>query len=221
MLCRSIFRPHVRLISFSPDEMGVVAVGQEAHGFIAFGQMARGFIAVGQLAFGVVAVGQLSASIVGVGQVGFGVAWFTGMLGLGGRGICLRLIPGLDHPRVPPEHMSFAQIAGDPQRDEGWARMQILVGSRGDVRLGENGVLVAGKMTPEVAGGLREAHVRGKLTEVYVKWKRRGRHWVASTLMEVPGNRPPEYALGFQIARFVVLTILAAVWWYLFSELVL
>jgi hypothetical protein len=107
----------VRLISTDPSEFGVIGIGQEAQGFLAFGQFAKGVIAVGQIAIGVVAVGQVSISIAGVGQVGGAVAWFAGMLGLGGRGLCLRLIPGLDLPRTPPHEVSLdAVMSGTPSQ---------------------------------------------------------------------------------------------------------
>ena len=194
---------------------GVVAVGQEAQGIFAFGQFARGFIAVGQVAIGVIAVGQLSASVVGIGQVGIGVAWFTGMIGLGGRGFCLRLIPGVDPPRIAPSTVPFEAIANGPPGTEGFVRVDVIDAPRG-ARLTLNGQVLPVKSTPEVAWALTEARRKGLLSTAFAHVQRAGATLVCDRIVEVPGTRRT-FGVPFQIARIALLIGIAVGWWYAFS----
>jgi hypothetical protein len=138
----------VKLVSTDPSEIGILSVGQFAHGIFAFGQFARGFIAVGQVAIGVVAIGQLSSSVLGVGQAGGGIAWFAGMGGVGGRGICLRLIPGLDLPRDTPPLVDLgAAMRGEVR---GFVHVDVASGASG-ARLASGGHVLPVKMSPSLA----------------------------------------------------------------------
>jgi hypothetical protein len=204
----------VKLFSMN-GEPGVVAVGQEAQGIFAFGQFARGFVAVGQIAIGVVAIGQVSASVVGVGQVGIGVAWFTGMLGLGGRGFCLRLIPGIDPPRSSPATLPFEALANGAPGAEGFVRVDVLDTPRG-ARLALNGAILPVKSTPEIAWALTDARRKGLLASAFAHIRRAGVTLVCDRIVEIPGTRRT-YGLPFQIARAVLLVGIAVAWWYAFA----
>jgi hypothetical protein len=204
----------MRLLS-SGEEFAVFSVGQEAFGLIAFGQFARGFIAVGQVAVGVVAIGQGAAGVIGLGQGGIGIMWFSGMAGVGGRGFCLRLIPGLDKPRITPPTVPLESIWQQPG-SEGLVRVR--VGEGQDVPTlwhGEQRLSV--KLTPETAGALRLAHSQGKVHEIYASLRRVGDVVVCSRLVEVPGARKTG-SLGFNIARAVALIGLGVLWWWLVLE---
>jgi hypothetical protein len=209
----------VRLVSTDPSEFGVFGVGQLAHGVIAVGQFARGFIAFGQVAVGVVAVGQLSFSIVGVGQLGAGVAWFTGMLGLGGRGFCFRLIPGLDLPRTPPPEVALAAVwQGATQ---GFVRLGVAPSPAGPVLVSPTGQVVPVKFRPAVAWALASALQKGVLREVYAFLRREGDVVIADRLVEVPGLRKSGIPTWLNVVRLVLLAALATVWCWVFSEVVL
>jgi hypothetical protein len=202
----------VKLLS-SGDEFGIVSVGQEAFGVFAFGQLARGFVAVGQVAIGVVAVGQLSVSVLGIGQGGIGIAWFAGMLGVGGRGICLRLIPGLDLPRIPPATVAFDDLARGALA-QGFVRLEVVDGPRVPA-LAIAGRAVPVKLTPAVAGALQNAKRRPQgLGEVLAHVRRAGSGLVCDRLVEVPGGR--RIHKGFAVLRFVLLIGAAVVWWFVF-----
>lgn len=210
--------PTMRWLSTDPSEFGIISVGQHAHGFFAFGQMARGVVAIGQLAIGVVAVGQLSLSIVGVGQVGGGVAWFAGMLGVGGRGICLRLIPGLDLPRRAPNETPLAEIWQG--RARGFVRLGVTSTPQGPA-LVSGGQILDIKLRPQVAWALANALGRDGLREIFAFLGREGDVVVCDRLVEVPGQRKGAIPLWLNVVRFVALAVLATVWCYLFDEAVL
>lgn len=208
----------MRWVSTDPSEFGVIGVGQHAHGFFAFGQVARGVIAIGQLAIGVVAIGQLSFSVVGVGQVGGGVAWFAGMLGLGGRGICFRLIPGLDLPRTAPPQVTLNDIW---QGAKGYVRLAAVPTPSG-AGLGANGQLIPVKMRPQVAWALNNAvRQSDPMREVFASLRREGDVMVCDKLMEIPGQRKGAIPLWLNIVRFIMLIGLATAWCFAFEELVL
>lgn len=206
----------MKLLTTDPSEIGVVSVGQFAHGIFAFGQFARGFIAVGQVAVGVVALGQLSFSVLGVGQAGGGIAWFAGMVGVGGRGICLRLIPGLDLPRDPPALVPIdAAMRGEAR---GFVHTAVIDGPRG-AKLAIGGNVLPAKMPPALSRALTEAYRAGKVTEIYAHLRRVGDVVVCDRLMEVPGKRSSGFGLPIEIVRFMLLVLLATGWWYAFIHL--
>ncbi|MEO7108970.1 MAG: hypothetical protein ABI183_00915 [Polyangiaceae bacterium] len=198
---------------FSSDgSLAVVAVGAEPIGVFAVGQFARGFIAIGQVAIGFVTLGQGCVSVIGVGQGGVGVMWFGGMLGLGGRGICFRCIPGMDPPRDAPKEIAFQSLfQGVP---EGFVRAQILETPNALVLAQGNQPLPI-KITPQVALGLTNAKTLGKLTEVFAHLKTVGRTVVCDQLIEIPGQRR-EYSIGFQAFRIFGLLAIATFFWWAF-----
>lgn len=204
----------MKLISTDPSEIGIFSVGQTAEGIFAFGQIARGFIAIGQIAIGVVAVGQVSFSVLGAGQVGGGVAWFAG-LGVGGRGACLRLIPGLDLPRDPPPLVPLdAAMRGETH---GFVHVEVVDGPNG-AKLASGGHLLPVKMSPTLFGALTDAHRAGKVNEIFAHLRRIGDVVVCDRLMEVPGARPREVPLALHVVRFLLLVALATGWWYVFTK---
>jgi len=151
---------------------------------------------------------------VGVGQVGFGVTWFAAMLGIGGRGICLRLIPGLDPPRRAPELVPFEAIAHGTPNAAGYVRVQLIDTPRG-ARLALGGQPLPVKPTPQMAYALTQARRKNQLREVFAHVKRTGLALVCDGAMEIPGARRT-YALWLQIARVILLCGLATGWWYAF-----
>jgi len=208
----------VQIVSTDPHQFGIIAVGQEAWGFIAIGQMARGFLVLGQLAIGVAAIGQCTACIWGVGQVGMGVAWFSGMMGLGGRGYggVLRLIPGLDPPRRSPDTVPLDDVMAG--RASGHVRLQVVEGGSGPV-LGQNGAPLPIKMTPQVAGAL-QLHAR-ELPEVFARLRRHGPVVLCDGLVEVPGLRSTSTSKGLLAVRLLALLAVATSWWFIFAQAVL
>ena len=209
----------MRLFSAS-GEPAVVGVGIAPIGIFAIGQFARGIVAVGQVAIGVVVLGQGAISIVGIGQVGIGITWFVGMVGLGGRGFCLRLIPGLDPPRasmptVPVEYLLSAPQGGAQgfvsadigalQTPTGAPRAHLFVG----------GQPLPIKPTPATRWALENALRTTKVRKVFAHLKNVSGVLVCDRLVEVPGLRPT-FGLGFQIFRIVLLCAAATLWWSLF-----
>jgi hypothetical protein len=205
----------VKLVSTDPSEIGILSVGQFAHGFFALGQFARGFIAVGQIAVGVVAIGQVSFSVLGVGQAGGGIAWFAGMLGVGGRGICLRLIPGLDLPRDEPPLVHLDAALRGAVR--GFVRAGVVDGPNG-AKLASGGYALPVKMSPALSHALTSAHRAGQVNEIFAHLGRVGNVVVCDRLMEIPGARSGSFGLPFQLLRFLLLVALATGWWYAFTQ---
>lgn len=203
---------------FSTDgQPALIGVGQEANAIFAFAQVARGFVAVGQVAVGVVAVGQLCFAVVGLGQAGGGVAWFAGMLGVGGRGLCLRLIPGLDPPRVCPATVPIENLLDRSSRVEGFVRAEIVqAGStRSGAGLAVGGRPVPAKPTPAVAWALANAQNRS-VRSVFAHLKQTAVGLACDRLVEVPGKRAT-FPLPVQIVRVALLCALGAAWWYAFA----
>ena len=83
----------MQFFSIGQQAEGFIAIGQEATGVIAIGQMATGVIAIGQLARGVFAVGMLSVGLVSVGMLSLGVVHCIAMLGAGGSGTGMLVVP--------------------------------------------------------------------------------------------------------------------------------
>jgi hypothetical protein len=208
----------VRFISTDSSELGIIGVGQFAHGFFAFGQVACGVVAVGQAAVGVLAIGQASFSICGAGMVGGGVAWFGGMLGIGGRGVCIRLIPGLDVPRTLPETVPFHAVWQGATR--GLVRVGVSATPTG-IALTADGHVLPVKFRPHVLWALDNAVRTHGMREVYASLRREGESIVCDRLVEVPGQRKGGIPLWLNVLRFVMLVGLATGWWYAFSEAVL
>jgi hypothetical protein len=208
----------VQIVSTNPNQFGVIAVGQEAWGIIAIGQMARGFIVLGQLAVGVVGAGQCAAVVWGVGQVGLGVAWFTAMVGIGGRGYggVLRLVPGLDPPRQAPDTVPLDDVMTG--RASGHVRLQVVADGNG-AGLGQNGAVLPIKLTPQVAGAL-DLHAP-KIPEVFARLRRHGPVVLCDGLVEVPGLRSTSTSKGLLAARLLALVTIATVWWFIFANAVL
>ncbi|AUX44609.1 uncharacterized protein SOCE26_060750 [Sorangium cellulosum] len=205
----------MKLVSTDPSEIGVVSVGQFAHGILAFGQFARGFIAIGQIAVGVIAIGQVSFSVLGAGQAGGGIAWFAGMLGVGGRGVCLRLIPGLDLPREPPPLVPLdAAMRGEVR---GFVRAEVVDGPSG-AKLAAQGHVLPVKMSPALLRALTDARRAGQVREIFAHLGRIGNVVVCDRLMEIPAARPSTFGMPFQIVRFLLLVALATGWWYTFTR---
>lgn len=201
----------MRALSTGP-EFGIVSVGQEAFGVLAIGQFARGFIAIGQIAIGVFALGQGVVSVVGLGQGGIGVTWFAGMLGVGGRGLCLRLIPGLDPPREVPAVVPFEQIALGPPGSEGFVKLEVVEGSRHPgFALGGRRVNV--KPSAAVSCALANARAKGFAQEVYAHVRHAGTALVCTRVMEIPGMRR-QYGPAFQALRIALLCVVGVGWWY-------
>ena len=201
---------------FSADgEPAVVGVGAQPIGIFAVGQFARGIFCIGQFAVGVVVLGQFAASVWGIGQFGIGIGWFAGMFGLGGRGLSLRLIPGLDPPRVAPPAQPFEAIAAGPAGAEGFVRVDLAKTPHG-VQLAIGGHALPVKVTPEVAGALIAAGQSGGPGEVLAHVKREAGVLVCDRLVEIPGQRAP-FAPWFQLARLLVLVGIAAAWWYVLN----
>jgi hypothetical protein len=197
---------------FAADgSLAFLSVGESSVGVFAAGQFARGFFAIGQFAYGVVAVGQFSGSVVGIGQFGGGVSFFAGMFGVGGRGFCLRLIPGIDPPRVAPETIAFQSLAGSGGK--GFVKADV-VGTPNGARLAQGGATLPVKMTPAVAAALEAS--KGRLAEVYAHLKVIGPIVVCDRLIEVPGMRST-YPFWFQALRVAALVGLGTIWWYGFT----
>jgi hypothetical protein len=193
---------------------GIIGVGQEAQGIVAFGQFARGFVAVGQVAIGFVAIGQLSVTVVGVGQGGIGIGWFAGMLGVGGRGVCLRLIPGLDPPRVAPETVPFETVLHGAPGVDGYVRVEV-IDTPGGARLALGGQPLPVKPTPEIAVALTNARRTHAIREVFAHVRRAGVTLVCDRLVEIPGTRRA-FGLGLAVVRVLLLIGLATGFWYAF-----
>lgn len=209
----------MQIVSTNPNEFGLIAVGQEAWGFVAIGQMARGVLVVGQLAVGVAGAGQCCACIWGVGQVGFGVAWFGAMIGLGGRGFggVLRLVPGLDPPRLAPAEVPLDDVMAGTT--SGHVKLDVIAGPVGPV-LARGGQPLPIKLTPEVAGAL--AMNAPQLPQVFARLRRHGPVVLCDQLVEVPGARSTGGAGGgLLVVRLIALVAIATAWWFLFVELVL
>lgn len=199
----------MRLFS-SDGSFALVAVGEAPIGIFAIGQVARGFIAIGQLAVGVIVLGQGCVSVVGLGQGGIGVMWFGGMLGLGGRGLCFRLIPGMDPPRLAPDQIQFQSLfQGIPQ---GFVRAQLL-DVQGVTTLAQNHQALPIKLTPPVAMALTNARANGKIKELFAHMKVEGRTVVCDSVMEIPGQRST-YGMPFQIFRVAALIAVAMIFWW-------
>jgi hypothetical protein len=203
---------------FSSDgSLAVVAVGEAPIGIFAIGQVARGVIAIGQLGVGVIVLGQGVVSVIGLGQGGIGVMWFSGMLGLGGRGFCFRLIPGMDPPRVAPQETQFQSLFSGEFPD-GFVRAQFLATPRGTM-LAQHGQPLPIKTTPSVAMALATASNDGKIRELFahltVHTTATARTLVCDQLVEIPGARPT-YGIGFQIFRVAMLIAIAVLWWWAF-----
>jgi hypothetical protein len=213
-LDRILYDSAVKLFS-SDGSPAIVGVGQEATAIFAVAQVARGFIAIGQLAVGVFTVGQLCVSVVGLGQAGGGVSWFAGMVGVGGRGFCLRLIPGIDPPRIAPKVVPFEALLQAGPGAEGFVHADVVpVAGTNGAALGSHGSFLPVKPTPTVAWALANAQRLGTRT-IFAHIKRAGAALVCDRLVEVPGTRKT-YGTGFQIVRVVLLAVLATAWWYVF-----
>jgi hypothetical protein len=198
---------------FSTDgSFAVIAVGEAPIGIFAAGQVARGFIAIGQLAVGFITLGQGCVSVIGLGQGGIGVMWFSGMLGFGGRGLCFRLIPGMDPPRLAPDQIQFQSLfQGVP---EGFVRAQLLDVQSGTT-LAQNNQPLPIKLTPPVAMALTNARSNGKIKELFAHMRLEGRTVVCDSVMEIPGLRAP-YGMPFQIFRVLGLIAIAVFFWWAF-----
>lgn len=209
----------MQVVSTNPNEFGILAIGQEAWGFIAIGQMARGVFVLGQLAVGVAGAGQCCACIWGVGQVGFGVGWFTAMVGLGGRGYggVLRLIPGLDPPRQAPPEVPLDQVVAGATT--GYVKLDVLATEAGPV-LAQAGRPLPIKLTRSVAAALA-THGPAGIREVFARVRRHGPVVLCDQLVEVPGSRSTTGSKGLLFLRIATQMALATVWWALFVELVL
>jgi hypothetical protein len=205
----------VKLFSAN-GEPAVVGVGDQPVGIFAIGQFARGIIVIGQFAVGVVVLAQFGVSVWGVGQFGIGVGWFTGMFAVSGRGWPVRLIPGLDPPRVLPEVAPFEAIAQGGPQAEGFVRATVSTTPNGGGQLaGEGGQSpLPVKLSPRVAGALTVASRQGSPREVLAHLKHRAGHLVCDQVMEIPGQRST-YGIGFQLARMALLVLLAAGWWWM------
>lgn len=202
------YHGRVRVFS-SSGEPAVVSVGTAPIGIFAIGQFARGIFVIGQFAIGVVVLGQFISSVFGLGQFGIGIGGFIGMGGIGGRGgLMLRLIPGLDHPREPPEATTLEALAASGAT-KGFVRAAI----------GPDGLLVGvhAKMTPDVAGALLLAARQGSPREVFAHVHGENGTFVADRLVEVPGTRSP-FSFGVAALRFAGLVGVAVVWWWLLLD---
>lgn len=207
----------MRLFS-TESELGVIGFGQHAWGLLAIGQTARGLIAVGQGAIGVVAVGQAAFGIVAAGMVGGGVAWFAGMIGIGGRGFCLRLIPGLDLARTPPPTVPLEAVWAGAAR--GFVRLGVADGPRG-AALMAGAQVVPVKFLPRVAWALDKAARSDGVREIFASLRREGPHVICDSLVEVPGQRKVRRTAWVTALRIALLVALATAWCWAFSELVL
>jgi hypothetical protein len=203
----------VRVKLFSATgEPAVVGVGDHPIAIFAAGQFARGIFVTGQFAIGVVVLAQFGVSVWGVGQFGIGVGWWAGMFGLGGRGLCLRFIPGLDPPRDAPSAVRLESLEAGGADAEGFVRAEIVSTAQGAC-LGADGRPLPVKLTPKVAGALAAAAQRGRPREVLAHVKRAASSLVCDRLVEIPGQRAP-YRLPVQLARLAALVVLGTAWWY-------
>jgi hypothetical protein len=193
-------------------------VGEAPVAIFAVGQFARGFFVVGQFAVGVVVLAQFGVSVWGLGQFGFGVGWFTGMFAVSGRGFPVRLIPGLDPPRVAPAFVPFEAIAQGGPGAEGFVRATVLTPLAGGAALGGSAGPLPVKLSPRVAGALAAASQRGAPKELLAHLKHAAGHVICDRLVEIPGQRRT-YGMGVQIARMAVLVLLSAVWWWMLLQL--
>ena len=207
----------MRIVSTDPNEFGFIAIGQLAWGFIAIGQMARGVFVLGQLAVGVAGAGQCICCIWGVGQVGMGVAWFSGMIGVAGRGFggVLRMVPGLDPPRLEPPAVSYGEAVAV---GGGHVRLQVVEDGYGPA-LADGGMVLPVKLTPAVAGALQANSAR--VPEVFAHLRREGQHVVCDELVEVPGLRSTVGSMGLLAARAMGMMVLGIIWWFVFATAVL
>jgi hypothetical protein len=138
------------------------------------------------------------------------------MAGVGGRGICLRLIPGLDLPRDPPALVPIdAAMRGEAR---GFVHAAVIDGPRG-AKLAVGGNVLPVKMPPALARALTEAVRAGKVTEIYAHLRKAGGVVVCDRLMEVPGKRASGFGLPVEIVRFMLLVLLATGWWHAFINL--
>lgn len=208
----------MQIVSTNPNEFGLIAVGQEAWGVVAIGQMARGFLVLGQLAIGIAGVGQCCACIWGVGQVGMGVAWFGAMVGVGGRGFggVIRLVPGLDPPRLAPPEVPLDEVLAGS--NSGHVKLDVVQSPAGPT-FARDGRALPIKMTPEVAGAL--SLNAAQLPQVFGRLRRHGPVVLCDQLVEVPGLRGTSSNKGLLVVRLLALVAIATAWWFLFVELVL
>jgi hypothetical protein len=202
----------MRLISVTPEEPGVFAVGQFAYGFFAFGQMATGVIAIGQIARGLVAVGQVGFGLVAVGQVAFGSFAGAG-LGLFGRGWPFSLVPSLPRPRALPPTTDASQVRmgyGD-----GWIEAELGLTPSGVPCLAKaarplDDIKLSARLVPLVRAELG----RYERPKVIAHLRRAGDTLVCDRLLHVPV--PLSERRNFRAsmtARMVTLVLLAiAVW---------
>jgi hypothetical protein len=128
---------------------------------------------------------------------------------------CLRLIPGLDPPRIAPEVVPFDSLAAGGANAEGFIRADLAESPIGG-GLALGGAPLPVRPTPGVAWALNNAYVVKGVRSVFAHVKRTPGGLVCDRLVEVPRTRPT-FALWFQIARFVVLCGVATAWWYAFT----
>jgi hypothetical protein len=207
----------VKLFSAS-GEPAVLGVGEAPVAIFAVGQFARGIFVVGQFAVGVVVLAQFAVAVWGLGQLGFGVGWFTGMFAVSGRGFPVRLIPGLDPPRLVPAAAPFEAIAQGGPGAEAFVRATVTTSASGGPQLGGPAGPWPVKLSPRVAGALAAAVQRGSPRELLAHLKHAAGHVVCDRLVEIPGQRKT-HGMGFQIARMALLVLLSAVWWWMLLQL--
>ena len=157
----------MQFFSIGQQAEGFIAIGQEATGVIAIGQMATGFIAIGQLARGVFAVGMLSVGLVSVGMLSLGVVHCIAMLGAGGSGTGMLVVPLC--PKLPlMSDLPPLASRGDVQSGRaGW--LSVLV-QRAPVGLGllVDGAPFPARIGPALLSAASQAMVMGQNVLAYI-----------------------------------------------------
>ena len=191
------------------NEVGFIAIGQEATGVIAIGQFATGVVAIGQVARGVFCLGQLSVGVVCVGQFAAGVGF--AVPGIGGNGF-FGLVPKLEPLRDYPGCTTFQGIHAG--WGDGWVDCDIHVEHSGAIGLFVEGQRLPAKVSAQLLPRAKEVIESGAGNHVLAHIRRMGPVFVCDRLMSVP--MPVERRTGFYpslVARMAVLIALSVAVW--------
>lgn len=211
----------MKLIDFSDNAFGIIAIGGQATGVIAIGQVANGVVAIGQIATGVFAfgqlarggfvVGQLAIGLVSVGMLGVGVFWSGAMLGVAGRGkgLVLPLIPASRRSAgLPPLESARQRVArGLP----GWSPLRLHPAPDSLVEIHDGKGPIQGL---RLDAGLRKAacaEVHGGPAHLLGRIERRGDDLVVTELDRLPPGGSGWFTLALSLVpRFLALVAVAA-----------
>jgi hypothetical protein len=210
----------MQFFSVGQQAEGFIAIGQEATGVIAIGQIATGVIAIGQLARGVFAIGMLSTGLVSVGMLSLGVVYCVAMLGAGGRGVGMLLIPLC--PKLPPQG-NPPELARREElelgRASGWIAALVQRSTTGF------GLMAAGQPLRVKLGGnmisaASQAFVGAQEVLAYVVPTGQGAEVTRLMKMPKPSWRSPQFLVlaGAQLAGLAIASVVY--FWFGFAPVV-